>query len=521
MKNLKIVTLIACSTILFASCNKYLDTLPDNRAELNTVEKITALLVSAYPEGSSYMIEEMSSDNATDNGDKNSVESKSQEEAYRWENIYTQDNDCVKNLWDNCYLAIASANHALQAIEDLGDPDELSAQKGEALICRAYAHFKLSTLFCLAYNPETADVDLGVPYAKEPETQVNPKYVRGTMKELYANIEADIVAGLPLINDNIYTVPKYHFNRKAAYAFASRFYLYKGDMENCIKCANEVLGNNPTAVLKDWTSIGNAASNWNVRVDMYIAASDAANLLMTIAYSSWGYWGGPYSIGTRYGHAYDITMNETVRAKGLWGTATYYWPARNLWGLNPQKLCVAKIGGYFQYTDKVQGIGYRMNVNVQFTTDETLLCRAEAYARLKEYDKAVEDINSWLYTHTTNQKQVTLADIIKFYGPIKYTPLDIVQASDRTVKKVINPLGFTIEEGDQETLIQCILHIRRCETVHEGLRWMDIKRYGIEISHPRDKEDTDYLLLDDPRRAIQLPDDVIQAGLQANPRNSK
>ena len=519
MKNIKIVAVIACASLLFASCDKYLDTLPDNRAELNTPEKITSLLVSAYPSISSFMLEEMSSDNATDNGVKNSVESKVQEEAYRWENVYTDDNDGVKDLWDSYYGAISSANHALQAIEDLGDGDEFTAQKGEALICRAFAHFKLSTIFCLPYNPETADVDLGVPYATKPETQVNPKYERGTLKQLYDNIEADIVAGLPLIDDNLYTVPKYHFNRKAAYAFAARFYLYKGDLDNCIKCANEVLGSNPKAVLKDWASIGGAASNWDVRVDMYISAADAGNLLMTTAYSSWGYWGGPYLIGERYGHSYDITMNETVRAQGLWGSASYYWPARNMWGLNPQKLCIAKIGGYFQYTDKVQQIGYRMNVNVQFSTDETLLCRAEAYARKNEFDKAVEDINTWMYTHTTNKKQVKLTDIVNFYSKIKYTPLDINKPADRTVKKELHPVGFSISAGDQENLIQCILHIRRCETIHEGLRWMDIKRYGIEISHPRDKEDTDYLLVDDPRRAIQLPDDVIQAGLVANPRN--
>ena len=124
-----------------------------------------------------------------------------------------------------------------------------------------------------------------------------------------------------------------------------------------------------------------------------------------------------------------------------------------------------------------------------------------------------------MYTHTTNKKQVKLTDIVNFYSKIKYTPLDINKPADRTVKKELHPVGFSISAGDQENLIQCILHIRRCETIHEGLRWMDIKRYGIEISHPRDKEATDYLLVDDPRRAIQLPDDVIQAGLVANPRN--
>lgn len=67
-------------------------------------------------------------------------------------------------------------------------------------------------------------------------------------------------------------------------------------------------------------------------------------------------------------------------------------------------------------------------------------------------------------------------------------------------------------------MIQCILHLRRIETIHEGLRWQDIKRYGIEIAHNRDGLTYDVLTVDDPRRAMQLPQDVISAGLKANPR---
>ena len=67
--------------------------------------------------------------------------------------------------------------------------------------------------------------DRGIPYIKEPETSVNPQYSRGTVAEVYQNIAADLEEGLPLIDDNIYSRVKYHFNKKAAYAFAARFYL--------------------------------------------------------------------------------------------------------------------------------------------------------------------------------------------------------------------------------------------------------------------------------------------------------
>ena len=98
-------------------------------------------------------------------------------------------------------------------------------------------------------------------------------------------------------------------------------------------------------------------------------------------------------------------------------------------------------------------------------------------------------------------------------------PIKVEAPTNRSIKKMINPRGFTVTEGDQENLIQCILHLRRIERMHEGDRWYDVKRYGIEFAHNRDGQEDDVLLKEDPRRAIQIPQDVIQAGLAANPRN--
>ncbi|WP_286850392.1 MULTISPECIES: RagB/SusD family nutrient uptake outer membrane protein [unclassified Proteiniphilum] len=515
-KNITIILVIGLLGLL-AACNDFLDTMPDNRAEVNTVEKVTKLLVSAYPTNSITVIAEMSSDNAMDNGVNFSPYNQEQEDAYLWKDITTTGNDAPKAIWDAHYGAIAAANQALEAIEDMGNPTNLQPQKGEALIARAYSHFVLSTLFCLPYNPETANNDMGIPYSERPETQVSIEYERGTMADLYAKINADIEAGLSLINDAIYSVPKYHFNKKAAYSFATRFNLYYHNYDNVIKYANEVLGPNPANVLRNWAGYDLLASNWQVRADAYINASEAANLLLLPVYSAYPYILGPYSIGQRYGHSRDIMMNESVRASGLWGAYQNQY-AFSVWGLE-QKFAVPKVGAYFEYTDKVAGIGYLHGVYIGFTTNETLLCRAEAYILKGEFEQGVTDINAWIGNRTRVQENFTKEDIVEFYSNIPYMPLgNIESASQRTVKKELNPQGFIVSDGDQENLIQCVLHLRRIETMHDGLRWSDIKRYGIEIAHNRDGQADDILSKDDPRRAIQLPQDVINAGLAANPR---
>ena len=527
MKKINILYSATMAVLLLSSCSDFLDTMPDNRAEINTEAKITSLLVSAYPAAFPVMMAEMASDNAMDNGPLFSVEFQSQEDAYLWQDIVTDtDEDAPQGLWDACYLAIASANHALQAIETMGNPSSLAPQRGEALICRAYGHFILANTFCEAYNYETASKKLGIPYAINPETEVSPDYIRGTLEETFSKIAADIQEGLPLIDDNLYSVPKYHFNKKAANAFAARFYLYylqadKSNYEKVIEYANAVLGATPTKVLRTYDAdFGTLSSPTNV-ADAFISAKSPANLLITPIYSSWPYTYGPWNLSQRYGQAKEICDNENLRADGIWGTAKNLVAANTIW--NPQeKMPFSKLGMYFEYSDKVNGIGHRHAIMVPFTANETILCRAEAYIMKAqpEYGKAVTDINDWLVSvcYAGKAPTVTEDDINNFYKSIKCMPTVITNAAERTVKKQLNPI-IAFVDTKQENFIHCILHLRRVETIHEGLRWFDIKRYGIEISHNRDGLTPDVLTKDDPRRAFQLPQDVIDAGLEANPRN--
>ncbi|MCQ2156087.1 MAG: hypothetical protein MJY57_02655, partial [Bacteroidales bacterium] len=58
----------------------------------------------------------------------------------------------------------------------------------------------------------------------------------------------------------------------------------------------------------------------------------------------------------------------------------------------------------------------------------------------------------------------------------------------------------------------------------QGMRWFDIKRYGIEIDRRIMNDNgnaslrSDHLAKDDLRRAMQLPLKVTDAGLAKNPR---
>ena len=169
MKKYNIIYGILCAGLIATSCDSFLDTMPDNRADVDSKETITALLVSAYPTSTDRLMTEMSSDNAMDNGEKFSVEDQAHEDSYLWNDITSIGNDSPQAYWQTCYKAIAAANLALESIADLGNPENLNAQRGEALMCRAYGHFALANTFCLAYNPLTADADMGISYSNASE----------------------------------------------------------------------------------------------------------------------------------------------------------------------------------------------------------------------------------------------------------------------------------------------------------------------------------------------------------------
>ena len=158
------------------------------------------------------------------------------------------------------------------------------------------------------------------------------------------------------------------------------------------------------------------------------------------------------------------------------------------------------------------------------TIDETLLVRAEARVLQGKYEEAAEDLTTWMQNNIKTEMVLTPEKILAFYsdhGDFTYATWD-----HSTIKKHLNPAFYIgAENGLRECMIQCVLGFRRIEGFALGLRWWDVKRYGIEIwrrtmnANGTPGRLDDVLLKDDPRRAIQLPVQVIDAGLEANPRN--
>lgn len=522
MKKLSILSL-AAGMLALASCDSYLDKLPDDRAEVNTLDKAKKFLVSAYPNHSPNFVFYMSSDNVTDNGVLY-VAQPNQQNAYKWQPIETEGNDDPKQVWNANYEAAAVANMALEALA--GDESaDAQALRAEALLCRAFAMFQNANMFCMAWNDSKADEYLGIPYPKVAGESVNE---RGTLRQTYENINADIEEALPLLNDGYLTVPKYHFNQKAAYAFAARFNLFYQNWDKAIEYATKALGGNPSGLMRDMDSYAPLAGVDDIH-NKWIRSGENCNLMFVDAVSTNGRAHMGDSRYKRFNHNRDIITTQTMWAKTPWSNnkssaeENALQEARLMYGSN-QAVYIPSLNEDFEIKDKINQTGHAHTVDPVFTGDETILTRAEAYIMKKDYDKALADMNTWLTAHcdVTSPKFLTLTvdNVNTALNAIRMTEVPSRAVSEESIKKPLNPQGFTVEEGTQTNMIYVVLQMRRITTIYQGQRWLDIKRWGIEFTHHLDGEDNLVFKAGDLRGAIQLPYDVIEAGLEPNPRET-
>ena len=541
------ILFVAVALIGLSSCKDFLETIPDTRVYLQNLDQLEQLLITGYTQNNYAALCEMSSDNVEDTNSPDAsangmrynytAYNRYDEQIFAWKDVDLDisDEDSPSGMWNGCYSAIAAANAVIERVEEfeatgviegqtmsVRDKARLAAIKGEAHMIRAYHHYILAQIFCMPYRGPQLSASLpGIPYATKPETQLDPKYDRGTLEETYQNIEKDLLIGLANVTDEYYDVPKYHFNVAASNAFAARFYLAKREYEKVVKYATAAFrGNDPATMRNDYWDQQDDFIEWDDGARYFTSIDRPGNFMLMDTYSTWlRRWGGRF-----------WTMRDGLKA-------SIQGPGPSWSNSSPPFLLHSVLGsgvspeyGYFfypncweqfEYTDKIAGIGYVHMVRPEFTSQETLLFRAEAYLFLGNIDAAFADIYEWNHEHimqgnmassNSGMREITKEDIVSFYtknpgfGIVRKFHIDEVCPCEYKLTSEIEPY------------LNCVQHFRRIQTAHLGQRWFDIKRYGFSIVHKMNKSDVYTLEVLDPRYAIQIPAEVIGAGLKPNER---
>lgn len=497
MNNNKLLYILFVITACVAGmgCKKYLSEMPDNRTTINSKEKIEKLLAAAYDGPAIFSFVEPMTDNVSDGG--NLIRFfQVNDFAYRWkDNDIDEEGSSPLGYWLACYRSIAYANQALASLESTKETTDASASKGEALLVRAYYHFMLMNLWAKPYNSVTAATDPGIPYVTEVEGEPFKHYKRATVKENYDSVEKDLLEGMALVKNN-QIAPKFKFSPDAARAFASRFYLYKGDWGKVIRYATEILPN-PAPMLRDWavkyTKLGS-----DYILPLYSSPEEPANIMVANGYCNQYQY---HAWHDRFGFTPELADKlgtYSISPPGLFWAYNY-----DLYELGGNST-MPKFNNNFVYTSANSGNDYM--AYVVFSYDEALINRAEAYAMTGDNANAIKDL-SLLYTKKLFQ-----------YDPVA-NPLTEAQilSTYPDAKTQLSP-SYPFTSGTQAALVQCVTELRRKEFLLEGMRWFDIRRFNIEVTHPLKGTQSLVLKKDDPRRVLQIPKVALEFGLTPNNR---
>lgn len=482
------------SVMMLGGCKKFLDHDPDsNRATLETPEQVSQLLISAYPQGSYITIAEAMSDNAADKHQGDVVPANEDSYKFRVVNADASVQDSPDMYWASAYSAIAACNEALDVISKVPNPEAYKSQKGEALMARAYAHFMLVCLYSQFYDPAGTNESMGIPYVDVPEDVVNKQYDRKTVAYVYDRIQQDIEEGLPLIENKYYDVPKYHFTKEAAHAFAARFYLYKRDFNKVLQHTNSVFpGVDISQTLRPWNTEWKSYAYQELWTN-FSKATTTSNLLLVETYSLYGRNNYTY----RYAYTNDI-LQEAWSVKALCGNPTWIFQQK-LYTVGNDNYLIPKLSEYFKSNSINANFGQPLVMVPLFDAEEVLFNRAEANAYLGNYSAVLSDLNKYVAARAVNYNAATHAvteeKIVAYAGP-----------------------GVSLRGA----YIIAILDLKRLEYLFQGMRWFDLQRYKVTIQHswfnPDNSTQTITVPAGDPRRLLQLPTSAELSGVPLNPR---
>ena len=424
MKNILFIALIA--SVLFSSCDKFLDVYPSKQSNqpIKTVQDLNLVLNNA----TDYIIENsFATVCATDNAAVDAFHYSFQPR------VYTDNNSLGWFLWDDYILRnapnhanwvsefgkIGKANLVLDFLGEVeGAAEEKEELKYEAHFIRAYSYFNLVTVYCLPYSEQTAD-ELGLPLRTTISVEQSLK--RATLKETYDFIEDDIK--MALNTGKTKREDPWRSSLPAVEAFAARFYLYLGQYDKALTYADNALkAYNALVSFENVMYQDGQLFNWLNLGAMY---PYSRNLTSQEIYN----WDELYYLRvlysrTFYQHAYpskklmDLYDPEDIRFDALFVENVRVGTA-----LSPY-------AGYVY-------LGANNDIPSGPTTAEMYLIRAECYARQGNTEKTMENMEA------LRRSRFKSAD----YAPLLY-PAGIQELTQMVIDERNREFPFTLRWYD-------------------------------------------------------------------------
>ncbi|MBD0824237.1 RagB/SusD family nutrient uptake outer membrane protein [Aestuariibaculum marinum] len=352
-------------------CSDFLDEVDQDKLIPETTDHYAALLLNEfsfdYPVFSS--IDHMT-DNMVEDPKGLSSEKWGRKTTFTWQREIEIDENgnelgSINNAWEQTYEDIAITNYVIELIDEAsGEQSEIDNIKGEAYFVRALSYFNLLNLYGKPYNPESADVDLGVPL--RDDIGVESTYTRNSVAEGYDLVESDLLKAIEFISASGITKSAWHPNLATCNLLMSRVKLYQEKWDEVISYSDKVI--QAGTLTKMSSTVPFVRDNNAEILYSYYTTRPIHNLynFNSIIYS-------PYRVNNELINLYDANdLRKDVFFLGVDdGTGKLFYRTKKY-----------ETG---RYTD----LGF-----ANFRVAEAYLNRAEAYAQKQEYANALNDIET-------------------------------------------------------------------------------------------------------------------------------
>ena len=361
-----------------SACGRFLDEKSDSLLGIpETLEDNQAILDRYFVTGLHANSAEISADDIyIIESDFNAMPNESEKRLHLWQPDYVSLES--GNDWENCYTKINIFNTVLFNLEhyEIEDADNV---RGQALAFRAINYLEAAQIWCLAYNPATADQDLGLPLRLDPD--MNIPSVRSSLKQTYNQVLSDLHLAVALLPEQQITASRP--SKATALGYLARAYLFMGDYENALKYGLQALDINKQLMN---FNILNANASYpipNLNVEVLLPTGNAYTPFLTVTNAKI-----PPELYNTYE---DNDLRKTIFFRT--NTNGAYLFRGNYGGSSSRKNCLA--------------------------IDEIYLTVAESYARLNRPSEAMTWLNALLITR---------------WKTGTYTPLIIDNALDALIR---------------------------------------------------------------------------------------
>ena len=317
-----------------------------------------------------------------------------------WQWDIRSTNSEIEAVYAALYRIIGRCNFYLDKVDGLrasltddAEIQYLDYYTGEVYCARALAYSELIKCFCKAYDPATAETELGVVLADSYSGEKPAK--RASLKESYEFVINDLKKAEEMLDEENDGYDAPYFTNASAHAIHARTALYMQDWDAAVEHAT---------VLVESDAFALASARSYVTADQtylqYMWTNDASfEGLWRIGYTATSYGAAQGSVFLNFTTDYTYYYPDYVPAQWVLnlyssGDMRYNAYFANAQTGYPHQLVWPLLIKYYGNEALMQNMIYHVNMPKPLRLAEQYLIRAEAYCRKGNYSAASADLTT-------------------------------------------------------------------------------------------------------------------------------